>query len=178
MSDWKLGRRQGVCARCEHEFADGEAHYSVLLLSADDVAREDACNACWARGEPEPDSIWWRTRRSEKKRGLELDLEALEALYNALEPRSEQRLRELRYLLCLILVRKRRLKVVRVLRLDDGEAFSVRRPRRTEESVVHVFDLTPERQESLRRDLQAIFEGDDPGAIVELAAEAAEPPED
>jgi hypothetical protein len=87
------------------------------------------------------------------------DFEALEGLFLALEGREEPALRELRYLLALLLMRKKRVKLVRTARRDDGEAMLLRRPRRTEELVVYVFDLPPERAQVLRDKLRAIFEG-------------------
>jgi hypothetical protein len=87
--------------------------------------------------------------------------ESIEALFNALEPRVETRLRELRFLLALLLMRKRRLKVVRIVKKDDGEAFAVRRPRRDEELTVYVFELTPERQAELREELVRLFDQPD-----------------
>ena len=163
MSDWKLQRREYACAECERVFADGEAYFSVLTIDEGSFGREDWCATCFpSRPAPseEREPIWWRTRRrAASKRGLAVDFEAIEALFLALEGRTDERLCELRYLLSLLLMRKRRLKLVRVLRREGGEAMVVRRPRRQEEHEVLVFDLTPERMEALRRELERIVEG-------------------
>lgn len=162
MSDWKFGRRHGQCAACEREFAADEAHVSSLVIEAEEPQREDVCLDCWQAREAGQQLFWWRTHhRVGKQRGLALNLEALEAFFLALEGKTDRTLRELRYILCLILMRKRRLKIVRILRTKEGEAMLVRRPRRKESLRVWVFDFSPERMEELRIKLVRIFDGDE-----------------
>lgn len=176
MSEWKFGRRLGGCAACERAFADGEAHQSLLELTGDDVGRTDLCTGCFdGRAKAEPGFaervVWWRTRhRVAEKRGLALDLETLQGLFQALAGRAERGWRELRYLLGLILVRKRRLKVTGVKRVDGVEHLVVARPRHEEQELLEVFDFAPARREELRGLLQAIFEGAD---LQELDPEGA-----
>ncbi len=68
-------------------------------------------------------------------------------------------MRELRYLLSLLLMRKRKLKLIKVERGAKGEKLVLRRPRRTEELSVWVFDFTPDRIEELRARLQEALDG-------------------
>ena len=91
---------------------------------------------------------------------MALDFELIERLFFQLEERSEDKIRELRYLLCLMLMRKRRLKLVKVQRGGDGEAMLVRRPRRKEEWRVFVYDFEPERLDILRGELATLLDGD------------------
>ena len=175
MSDWKFGRRQGGCSGCERPFADEEAHISSLVIEAEEPQRDDVCLECWDQHDPDAQVFWWRTHhRVGKKKGLALNLEALEAFFLALEGKQDQTLRELRYILCLILMRKRRLKIVRILRGKNGEAMLVRRPRRKESLRVWVYDFAPERMEELRVKLVRIFDGDD-GDLVGTAENAVAP---
>lgn len=180
-SAWKFGRREPACHVCAATFDDGERIWSRLRLAGEGLERQDVCWRCWEpapepaageTGEPretgEPgetagagdvDVFWWRTRHVVgKRRGLGLNLPALEALFHSIEGRTEETVRELRYLLCLLLMRKRRLKLVRVQRGADGESFEVRRPRRQESLRVDVFDFTPERMDELRVELLALFD--------------------
>jgi hypothetical protein len=173
MSHWKLGRRHPACLRCERTFAEGEAHYSMLQIAADRLERLDLCPACWpaetaGSGAEGSSRAWWRARRPlNQKRGLAVDLEGIEALFHALADRRETRLLELRYVLSLLLLRKRRLRLVRAtvraLGTGDearGEFLVLRRPRRMEEEfLVQVFDFPAGRIEALRGDLERLFEG-------------------
>lgn len=177
MSDWKFGRRHGHCAACERAFAEDEAHVSALVIQAEEPQREDVCLECWGQREASEQLFWWRTHhRVGKKRGLALNLEALEAFFLVLEDKTDQTLRELRYILCLILMRKRRLKIVRILRSKEGEAMLVRRPRRKESLRVWVFDFSAERMEELRVKLVRIFDGDE-GDLIGAVQADEEPPE-
>lgn len=162
MTDWKFTKRGEQCAQCSRAFAEGEVHVSALAVEGETIARLDACLACWKRRDAQNDLFWWRTHHSANKpRGLALNLEALEALFFSLGTRTETNLRELRYVLCLILMRKRRLKIDRVGRSERGEVLVVSRPRRQEAHEVDVYDFSPEKIDELRGRLQDVFEQSD-----------------
>ena len=104
--------------------------------------------------------LYWTTHHEDtKKKTVQIDLESLERLFVQLEGREELAVRELRYVLCLLLMRKRRVKVERVLRKDGEESFLVKRPRVDERYTVYVYDFEPEQLEALRAQLQAVFDG-------------------
>jgi len=166
MADWKIEKKGGGCSTCEKEFADGERLVSALVFQGEGLAREDHCPKCWTgshlEGEEAPESelFWWFTRHVlGKKRSLQLDLASLEALFVSLEGREEIHVREVRYVLCLILMRKRRLKVEKIERGEEGESFIVKRPRRDERYQVFVFDFTAEQLNAVRGRMQALFDG-------------------
>jgi hypothetical protein len=171
---WKLKKRTDACSACERTFVEDEPLFSLLAFEAEDVVREDVCRSCFPKRRAAAGErlIFWRSRHRVGKKAVAVDFEALEGLFLALEGRVEVQLRELRYLLALLLMRKKRIKLLKTARKPDGEAMIVRRPRRTDELCVYVFDLTPERAEALRDKLRAIFEGADLGEI--LAAPPAD----
>jgi hypothetical protein len=190
MSVWSFRRRKGECTACERAFSDGEPYHSLLLVEGEELARRDLCKSCWKASEGAADGVlfWWRTRHEEgRRKGLALNLEAIEGLFLGLEGRAEQRLRELRYVLCLLLLRKRRLKIERIERSGEGEAMVVRRPRRKEGLRVFVFDFDAERMAQLRDELQRVFDSDEglmavaagqsgpEDGLVEEASDASEP---
>lgn len=180
MSDWKFRRRQAWCTRCTATFAEGERHVSCLRVAGDDVAREDICARCWTRAPEGGELFFWFTRHYAGKRALQLDLGTLESLFVQLEGKGEGRVRELRYVLCLLLMRKRRLKLDRVTRGADegGEAMIVHRPRRKEALRVDVFDLSPERMAELRGDLVRLLEGASADDVATKASETLETPDE
>ena len=165
--EWKFRRRDGGCSVCRTEFPEAARHASVLAVIGDAVQREDLCPSCFdARAAsgvaPGTELFFWFTRRAAGKRGLVLDLVMLEQLFLQLEGRAEVPVRELRYLVALLLMRKRRLKLVRLSRGDsgaDGAAMILRRPRRKEDFVVHVFDFGVERLNELRTTLVDLLGG-------------------
>jgi len=177
MSDWKIRRLRGECAKCERAFeSDGERILTQVRFDGDDLVREDHHPECWE--EPADAIYWWATRYAVKARStLALDFELIERLFFQLEERTEDKIRELRYLLCLMLMRKRRLKLVKVQRGGEGEAMLVRRPRHKEEWRVFVYDFDPERIEVLRGELTDLLDGDLEDGDEEIAGDAGADPE-
>jgi len=182
MSAWSFRGRHGTCAACERAFEDEEPHFSALSVRDEELAREDLCRACWPergaapQGERPAPLFWWRTRHQvARRRGLALDFQAIEGLFLALEGRPEVHLRELRYVLCLLLMRKRRLKIERIVRDEAGEAMLVRRPRRKEALRVFVFDFDAGRMEALREELRRVIELDSGGTAESAAADSPRP---
>jgi hypothetical protein len=158
MADWKFSRRRERCGACDAAFEDGSRHVSTLSLRGEELSRADVCLACWERDVPDRAIFFWYTRQSRERRGLHLDLSTLEQLFLRLEGRKEARMLEMRYVLALLLMRKKRLRLVRVVR-EPRETLVVRRPRREEALEVAVFDFRAERIEELRRELMEIFDG-------------------
>lgn len=160
MSEWRIHRREVLCGQCQKPFGEGEALYSLLVLDPERLRREDRCGACFADPGASAEVLFWRTHHaSDRAKRLAVDFDAIEELFLALESRKEPRSMELRYLLALLLLRKKRLKLVGVRRGEGGETMCVRRPRRTEEFEVSVFELDGERARALKADLARIFEG-------------------
>jgi hypothetical protein len=173
MAEWNIATRTPECSVCGRAFAEGERHVSALSLQGEDLRRLDACAGCFHPDPAREDLFHWFTRtRAGRRRGLDFDLPTLEQLFLSLEGRAEKRIRELRYVLCLILMRKRRLKLTRVERGEQGEALILRRPRRDETWRVFVFDFSPDRLELLRQELLQVFEGADPALSPEPAPTA------
>ncbi len=181
MAEWKIRRRHQQCSRCESTFEDGTRHVSLLRIDEEEsLLREDLCLVCWEGADQAAVLFWWATCFHEnRKKSLQLDLESLERLFMELDGTEPEKLRELRYLLCLLLMRKRKLKLVRVARSRGEERLILRRPRRREELEVWVFDFTPEKIEEMRVRLQEVLEGagaaedGDPAPAEEGGPEAA-----
>ena len=160
MSEWRIDRREPGCTGCERAFQEGEAFFSLLSFEGDRLRREDRCPACFGTPRPDEPTLFWRTHhRADRRARFAVDFEAIEELFLGLEGRREERLAELRYLLALLLLRKKRLKLVGVRRNAAGETLCLRRPRRQEEFEVQVFELDSERAQILKAELARVFEG-------------------
>ncbi len=152
---WWEGRAEG----CATQECSGACTARVAELASKAEASEAGLQPESAGGDTSELFWWYGKNRTDRKRTVQLDLGSLERLFLELEGRTEQGLRELRYVLCLLLMRKRLLKVEKLLRNEEGEAFVVRRPRRDERYTVYVFDFSEERMAEMRTELQAIFDG-------------------
>ncbi|MDG1049653.1 MAG: hypothetical protein P8M11_09150 [Planctomycetota bacterium] len=193
-STWSISRRQARCAETEREFGEGERHVSLLTVVEGALQRADLSLDAWGTlqakiesGETAAPLFHWFTRHQvERKKTVQLDFESLDRLFLELEGREELQVRELRYVLCLLLMRKRRVKVEKILREGDEEAFLVKRPRDDRRYKVFVYDFEADRLDEVRAQLQAVFDGAegphgirlglDDGDLAEDAAEAEASP--
>lgn len=113
MIDYDISRCTRRCAATDRELQPGEAFYSVLVPSGGQVLRQDFSVEGW-KGPPENALGWWKSSMADASRKPqwaphEVMLEFFEGLEN--DPSRE----DLRYVLALLLVRRR------VLRLESEE---------------------------------------------------------
>src|SRR4051794_20761337 len=108
--DFEVQRCKRCCAATERALEPGDECYSVLEIAGAEVVRKDYCPEAW-KGPPEAVFGWWKSRVPEptaKKIKLAPNDVLLE-LFDQLADKSEQH--DLRYVLALLLVRRRVLRV-------------------------------------------------------------------
>jgi hypothetical protein len=109
--DFEVQRCTRRCVVTGRELAPGEECYSVLAVQGADMVRSDFCREAW-RGAPDTGQSWWKTvvpGPTAKKIKLAPN-DVLMQLFDELADQPDQV--DLRYVLTLLLVRRR------VLRLD------------------------------------------------------------
>ncbi len=124
--DYKISASSRLCRTCGRRFALGDEYYSAVLeVEGEQVfARHDFCPDCWKPDAAEYFSFW-QTRVPEpeqpRRMGPQLvDLGCLMQLFEHLDDAQEDHALRFRYVLALVLMRKRRLKVVSSRRLAGG----------------------------------------------------------
>ncbi len=108
--DFEVQRCTRRCAATDRALAPGEECFSVLEVQGADVIRKDFCREAWS-GVPENAFGWWKSRVPEptaKKIKLAPNDVLLE-LFDQLATQDGQQ--DLRYVLALLLVRRRVLRV-------------------------------------------------------------------
>jgi hypothetical protein len=108
--DFEVQRCTRCCAATERALEPGDECYSVLEIAGADVVRKDYCPEAW-KGAPDAAFGWWKSRVPEptaKKIKLAPNDVLLE-LFDQLAEKSNQQ--DLRYVLALLLVRRRVLRV-------------------------------------------------------------------
>jgi hypothetical protein len=108
--DFEVQRSTRRCAATDRPLEPGELSYSVLEVNGADVVRKDYCSEAWT-GPPESALGWWKTRipqLTNKKVKLAPNDVLLE-LFDELADRPEQS--DLRYVLVLLLIRRRVLRL-------------------------------------------------------------------
>lgn len=108
--DFEVQRCTRCCAATERALEPGDECYSVLEVSGADVVRKDYCSAAW-KGAPENAFGWWKSRVPEPT-AKKIKLAPNDVLLELFEKLAEQiDQQDLRYVLALLLVRRRVLRV-------------------------------------------------------------------
>jgi hypothetical protein len=166
---WKTGHRGQGCGACAGEFAPGTIVVSALFEAplADDAeedalpfARTDFCATCFdgAADTGSPFS-WWRSvvpSPEEKKAAFDLGV-AKEFLQRLLGEANPERA-PLCYLLTLLLMRKRIVKVTEHFTDERGEIMAIRFPPDDTVHEVVCVELGEEETETLREQLAELFD--------------------
>ncbi len=164
MVDFEVSRTTGQCGVSGRTFAEGEAFHSVVIETPQGFERRDISEEHW-KGPP-ADAICHfkaRVQKREKPRKTFVDDEVLVNLFLRLADNEEPVKVRFRFVLSLILMRKRLLKYARTLRdegrehwemrlMSDGSLHSVLNPCLDESEI-----------EDVTEELGAILHGDSGG---------------
>jgi len=114
MNDWKTPRPTEQCAGCRHVFEPGETVRAFLYEASTGYERRDYCADCLPADDRQAVGSW-RTRRPvlAARRRTAFDAAAAYELFQQLEDDAEPARTQLRFLLALLLWRKRVLKLAR-----------------------------------------------------------------
>jgi hypothetical protein len=180
---WKIPTVTRNCASCQRALQIGDPVTTVFRLQADGPERRDLCNECGQLGENLGDAFFWRHRLpADGNRRPVVDYALLRELFTRMLQRGDEIYRRLSYLVALVLIRKRWLRLhgfevrdgreVMVVSRGAGEpGFDVPAPFLSAEDMVAV-------REHLARLLQAdVVEGDLPDLAHPPAAPSEAPPE-
>jgi hypothetical protein len=184
--EYKIGAPSRHCHTCERVFGVGDEYYSVVVETAqeDHLARQDFCPGCW-----NPDAgtyfSFWKARVPEleaaAQRGPRLvDLGRLLQLFEHLADSPDEQAQRFRYVLALVLMRKRRLKIVESRRIAGGrgEALTLRETGSERRYEVSCPSISDEEIRSVADRLREILDMPDKwDQLADAAAEIAAPPE-
>lgn len=161
MPDWQVTKPTHHCARLERALEVGETYYSGLLEEGDSFVRLDFSVDAWQEEDKTPFFSYWKTRvqsQEEKKKKLVIDAEAFYTFFLNLLECEEESKQLFRYLVALILVRKRILRLDEIEKGPEGDSLMVY-DRRTEKTyTITCPEATEERLEEAQGQLNEIFE--------------------
>jgi len=143
LPEWEIKARSRYCVRTDEPFADGDPIYTFLFRDRDGFRREDVSEKAWqnARADAEPFSFWKSKYQAPEPPAPEkMPKESAEELLRKLIMEDRPEHVNVRYVLAILLERKRTLKQVdvrergseRILVYEharSGEAFIVVDPR-------------------------------------------------
>jgi len=181
MAEYEISRATGKCATCARPLEVGDVFYTVVVAEGEGFVRHDIGAECW-QGPPAGALCHFRTRvpEREKKRKVLVDDSILVDFFRRLSETDEAGKERFRFVLSLILLRKRLLKYEQTTRDGDREYWHMRlMPDKTQHRVVNP-GLEESQIEGLMVELGSILEGfaadvaenaaEDPGAEVNASA--------
>lgn len=159
--EWQVDTTTGRCATSGRTLEEGEEFYTVLFEDGESFRRADYSLESW-KGAPENAYCHFKTRVpfKEKKKKLLVDNEMLVSFFHRLADETEPVRLHFRFVLALILMRKRVLRYDGSAIEDGVEVWRMTLPR--EEAVHRVVNphLTDEQIEGVSGQLSAILHGD------------------
>jgi len=111
MDEWEIDKPLGQCWETGKKIEYGEEYFAALVETGEGLARRDFCADYWLTEKPDV-FCYWKTKlpHPDRKKQIFVDDEMLMAFFERLEGEREQEKINFRFVLALILMRKRRLK--------------------------------------------------------------------
>ncbi len=111
MDEWEIDKPLGQCYGTGRKIEPGEEHFGALVETDQGLLRRDFCADYWNSKKPDV-FCYWKTKlpQPDQKKHIFVDDEMLMAFFQRLEKETEQEKINFRFVLALILMRKRRLK--------------------------------------------------------------------
>jgi hypothetical protein len=127
MSEWEIYKPLGECWGSGRKIEFGEEYVGALVQTEEGLHRRDFCADYWEKEKPDV-FCYWRTKLPEsgQKRQLFVDDQMLMAFFERLEKETEQEKIDFRFVLALILMRKRLLKYDSSRTETDQEIWQLR----------------------------------------------------
>ncbi len=158
MTEWEIARSQRRCAGCETGFEELEVYHSALYERPDGFDRRDFCRRCWQGATDEMFSFWKTqvpAREAKPKRFV--DDEVLVDFFEKLTGATEEVKVNFRYMLALVLMRKKLLKFEGTRRDGTVEVLKVKLRGRDEVLEVLNPDLDQEKMEQVTEEIGRIL---------------------
>ena len=114
-ADWEIKSRAHVCAQTGKEFQPGEFFYTILVRAGEGFFREDLCEEAWqSRNENIQPFSFWRSKYEPPAppRPAPVPHDDVEGLLRRLVAENDPAYQNVRYILALMLERKRQLRPV------------------------------------------------------------------
>ena len=137
--EWELRDLARQCAQCGYTFRERETIFSAVVERGESFERLDFCGPCHHDLPPEAIYARWRTvvpAKAEPALHRAVNEPAVREFFDRLAGEQDRRKRNFRYVLALMLMRRKALRFVAVRRGEGGEELVLRDPRTDQEHVV------------------------------------------
>lgn len=161
MEQWEVQRSQGQCFGTEEPLEPGQEYYAALIDTGTTFERRDYSCDFWQQQQP-PVYSFWKTRMPEpnQKKNLFVDNSVLINLFERLADETEETKLNFRFVLTLILMRKRIIKYLDTRRENDKEIWNVQLVREKQAFEVTNPQLDDEQIQEVSSQLSSILQGE------------------
>jgi hypothetical protein len=163
MADWEINKPIGQCAGNGRTIQYGEEYYGALVQTPEGLKRCDYCQDYWQNEKPDV-FCFWKTKlpNPEQKKRIFVDDNMLMAFFERLASETEQEKINFRFVLALILMRKRFFKYDETKIVDDKEIWRLKVVGDSTKEKVDVINphLNEEQIEQLSNQLGEILQTD------------------
>ena len=138
--EWELHDLARQCAQCGRGFREEESIFSAVFDRGERFERLDYCEPCLRDLSPEAIYAQWRTvvpGKAPPPLRRAVNEEAVRAFFDKLAGEQDRMKRSFRYVLALMLLRRKVLRLVAVRRGEGGEELVLRDPRAEKEHTVY-----------------------------------------
>jgi hypothetical protein len=111
MDEWVIDKPLGQCCATGKVIEPGQEYYAALVETEQGFARRDFCAEYWAENKPQV-FCYWKTKlpMPDQKKQIFVDDDMLMTFFERLATETEQEKVNFRFVLALVLMRRRRLK--------------------------------------------------------------------
>jgi len=160
--DWNIQKSTRQCAGCSRQLAEGDEHFSALFDRGTLFERQDFCPPCWQARDAAAVFSFWKTRiptREEERKLLVDDSVLLDFFLRLTSEEGElpEHKVKFRYILALVLLRKKILKFIDILREDRREFLVLRYAKEKLDFRILDPGLTEEEADTVKDDLAQIL---------------------
>lgn len=161
MAEWEINKTLGQCYGSQKEFEVDEEYFAALVQTDEGLERRDFCGEYWQEHEPEV-YCFWKTRmpNPEVKKQLFIDDAMLMAFFDRLAEETDTEKLNFRFVLTLILMRKRKLKYDSSKMEDGQEIWTIKVTGQDRKEEVINPQLTEEQIEELSGQMSQILQSD------------------
>jgi hypothetical protein len=127
MGDWEIKRPLGECCGSGRKIENGQEYYGALVETEQGLERRDFSVEFWEQAKPSVFCFWKsKFTAGEQKKSLFVDDEMLMAFFERLATETDPDKVNFRFVLALVLMRKRRLKYDATATEGDRETWRLR----------------------------------------------------
>ena len=174
-TEWHMPRPGQVCAGCARGFEPDETFRALLFETPSGYERRDYCAGCTPPERPAPIGTW-RTRRPAPvtKKVQPFDREAIYSFFLRLEDPDRPEQVQFRFVLAVLLWRKKFLKFERSLAVEGCECWEFSTRGSPDTHRVERPDLAEDQLERLGQQLEQLLAGEPGDLDTPTAAPAAQ----